>query len=375
MQADKRNLLLAGTFVILSVLTAMKWNAEASTFVDFKELPKLFPGFTPANIRVIQFSHKKKSDAGADAKEEGLAFQKRDDSWVLASGRYAGLAALGSKIESDILKKLEKIEINTSTVVAQDAVEADLKRYGLDEDSALRVVCGDASGKPLATLLIGRKAGLEKDEYENKVRGTFVRRDNKKTIVLSDEEIELSSEPDEWLNKEMLKVEEAEVAGFTLKNDKGVLEMKREAGKGWKTVKGPEKVGKLRDFAVTGLLSRACSVNAKAIKEGASPQAMQTTGIANAKTQITLVLKDDKKTKREIRIGKRVEGEQEYYAWVDGAQVIFSLPDWDVTEFEKDPKEFFDALPKEEPKKNPQKAPKEAAKKGAGPAPKKGDGK
>lgn len=397
MNTHKLNIVLGAVFAVLTILSVIKFASSSSNYVDYSEVPRLIPGFTPQNVHTILLEKgaptEEERQAGTEP-EQLIRLDKAGEQWYLRAQEYGPvqLKAMSSQVEDRILKRIEKLEVTVSTVVTTDAKDADLEKYGFGSES-WTITCYDAGEKELAKIRIGRQTGREGDEYDTKVRGSFVKRADQETILISDQPFELYEKPGEWLDKQVLSIEESEVARIHLQNEKGELilervEKKKDDAKGedtkdqdaqqpdaapeptWKVVRGPEGVGKLRDYAVTTLIARATNVTAKEFLTPATQQAMQAAGLMQPRIRVTVRLRDDSKTEKSIVVGERVEGEQAYQAHAGDVQMVFSLPEWDVAEFEKDPKDFFDALPQaqpaggDEPKKEGQ--PGEGGQKGEG---------
>jgi hypothetical protein len=335
MQSQKLNVVLGALFGVLTILSVIKWTTSSTDFVDYAEVPRLVPGFTPQNVHIVQLTKGKAGDPQqgqqAQQPEVEIVFRKDGENWFLNSREFAQvpMKALGSQIEDRILKKIEKLEVNVSTLIDEEAKAEELKKYGLDEDY-WEVTCMDASQKVLATIQIGRQAGREGDDWQSKVKGSYVKRADQDSVLLSDEPIEMFEKVEDWLDKSVMSVDESQVARIELRNEKGELVLERvDDGKDegaekpasgdvapgtWKVVRGPDNVGKLRDYAVSTLLSRACNVNAKTFVSTVSQQAAMDAGLIQPSMMVTLTLRDENKTQKNIRVGKRLEGEQAYYA-------------------------------------------------------------
>ncbi|PIE22127.1 MAG: hypothetical protein CSA62_13680 [Planctomycetota bacterium] len=384
MNTQKLNIGLAGLFLVLTVLSLIKFFGSSANFVQYDEAQRLIPGFTPENVAVVQLTRGESEDPETPPKTQ-IIFQRKEEGWVMQSNAFPGaqLAAQGTLIEERILARIQRIEANVSTIINEKADEAALKSYGFGAE-AWTVTCVGSNGKALAKLQIGRKAGREGDEQGLRVSGSYVKKDDRDVVLISDKPFELFDEAGDWLDKTMVSVDESQVAQIHVMNEQGEILFERIEKKGedkkkaekanpsdaqpqsdkpsWKVVRGPEKVGKLRDFSVSTLLARATKITAKEILQGRMTEAdAQRTGLLSPAIRVVLTLRDEAKTRYQLGIGSRMEGEQAYYATTSGKPgVLFTLADWDIAEFKKDPKEHFDALPepkKAEPKKpEPKKA-------------------
>jgi len=343
--------LLLVVFLGLGVLSVVKAVADRKDYVSIESIPRMFPGFTADNVSKIVIS-KPKGEAKVPGSEEeipreSLAFVRQEGKWILGSGNFAGIPARESEIKSRILEKIPEIEISTSSLIVEKADDIKLKDFELDEASAALIECYGADGGMLAGLYIGRTAGGA-DLGEKSADGVFVRKKGDKLVVRFEDRFDLDLDPQSWIDKSMLDLPEADIREITLRNEKGEIQFKREEGKGWKAVKGkPKDMGKLREFEVTALLGRARSVYAQDFIAINDPKLWPRFGLEPPKIEVLVKTKDGKV--HGLRIGKMVEGKQEYHAVIAEGRLIFTMPDWDVTAFEKDPKDFFDpASAKEE---------------------------
>ncbi|MFQ5504274.1 MAG: DUF4340 domain-containing protein [Planctomycetota bacterium] len=338
------NLYLSVIFVGLLVPCFFKWQNSVRALV-WDEVPRLFEGFTPENVAIIVMQRTKKSETptapDTQPETEGLRLVRSEEKWLIASGRFANIKARSSDIENNILSKIKKIEVTQGTVIVEDADEEKLKEFGLDEASATRVQCADATQKPIADILIGRKAGGA-EFGSNATSGTFVRRFDQTAVILFDEEIAPELEDKAWIEKQIQNIEETEIKAIRIKNEKGEIAFSREEGKEWVCDKGkPTETGGLKGMEVTNLLAQARSIYCQDITDPMRTELLPQYGLGDdSRIQVELTTKDDKK--HTVRIGKRVEGKQEYHACVLDGKVLFTLADWNVTPYEKDPKDFFD---------------------------------
>ncbi len=121
-------------------------------------------------------------------------------------------------------------------------------------------------------------------------------------------------------------------------------------------MKGPADMGPLRKDEVASLVSRAARINAQGFATDVIQGKVKKHGLTEPKIEVRITTKDGDHI---LRIGNRVEGKQESYALLTKLpSVPFTLPEWDVSFFGKNPKDYFDA--KVEPPK------KDAPKKDAG---------
>ncbi len=363
----KTNQLLAGVFVILLIPTSIKVFAGGVDYLE--ERPKLFDGLISDNIAVIEIRKPKSDDSGKpsvgkDGKPslDQIVFERSEKEWTIVSGPFAGqVKARGTDIESRILEPIGKIEASASTIILDNADENALAGYGLDDKSATILRLIDGNKKEVAQLIIGRSAGGI-DAGSDATSGTYVRRPKEKIIVLASADFALDATEDRWVEKSVQDIDEAEVVELHLSNEHGEVAFKREEEKDWQVAKGPEDVGAMRKDEVQSLLSRARSIVVQDFLVG---QEHPKHGLATPQVQVKVKTKDGKV--HLLAIGKQIEGKQQYYAFLQSnPRLLFSLADWDVTPFQKQPKDFFDPKkdPKEDPKEDPKKDPKESGEKG-----------
>lgn len=364
----KLNQTLVVVFVVLLIPTAIKFFSSGVSYTIIDESSKVFPGYNKENITYIQLSKPKLDPTtgapvpGRDGKPqyEGIVFQRSEDEWVIKTGPYPGLLkARKTDIDFKMLDKLGKLQANTSSILAEDADDATLERYQLRDNDATKLECFDANRKPIAELLIGRAAGGS-DVGENAASGTYIRRPKQKVVILTGEDMALDTKLDDWVEKSLRSIDQAEIREISLSNEKGEVVFKREDDKkDWEVAKAPDGVGKLRKTEVDSLMGRVASVNVQSFVDLRTQRVQH--GLPNgAKIVVKVKTKDDKS--HQLLIGQRVEGKQEFYALtsdLDG--VVVTLMEWEATFYEKDPKDFFD--PKEEPKKDNE---KDGGKKGTG---------
>ncbi|HHI80687.1 MAG TPA: DUF4340 domain-containing protein [Planctomycetes bacterium] len=340
----KTNGILATVFVVLLVPVVMKFFGDKKVYLDLDRVPRLFEGFTPENVGMVQISRPiPKATPGPEDKVqmETLQFQKSEGKWLIGSGSFQGLQAKETELMSRIFDPLKKIQVSPTSVIVEKADEKQLKAYGLDVNSAQRIVCMDGSGTSvLADLLIGREAG-GKDLGAQATQGVYVRKNGQKAILLYDEPITLDFDAQAWMEKNVLDIPEAEIESITLRNIKGEISFERKPGKGFVVTKGkPKDAGNLKQFEVTGLIGRARTLYAADFVAINDPSKWGAYQLDPPRIEVLMKTKDGRD--HGFRIGKKVEGKQEYYAVVLKGRILFTLKEWDVTPLEKGPGSFFD---------------------------------
>jgi hypothetical protein len=340
----KTNGILAIVFAVLLVPVVMKFFGDKNVYLNLDRVPRLFEGFTPSNVGVIQLSRPiPKATPGPDGKIplETLQFRKIEGKWLIGSGSFQGLQAKETDLMSRIFDPIKKIQVSPTSVILEKANEEQLKAYGLDEDSAQRIVCTDGNGQSvLADLLIGREAG-GKDLGAQATQGVYVRKAGQKAILLFDEPISFELDAQAWMDKNVLDLPEAEIESISLKNLKGEIRFERKPGEGFVVTKGkPKDAGKLKPFEVTGLIGRARTLYAADFVAMNDPSKWKSFQLDPPRIEVLMKTKDGRE--HGFRIGKKVEGKQEYYAVVLKGRILFTLKEWDVSPLEKDPGSFFD---------------------------------
>ena len=365
----KINQILFAVFLVLLIPTGIKWFGGGVSYIEIDEKHLMFPGFVKDNIAHIQVTKPKIGDDGkpiigqdGQPETERIVFTRSENEWRLSSGLYPGrLKVRSADITSRVFDVIPKILVNESSIIRSEANETELAEYKLDEKQATAIACFDASRKPIATLLVGRKSGGEAGEQATS--GTYVRPPKKKIVVLSDEVIDLDTDEAVWVEKNLQDIPDADILEISVKNQHGLVHFKREAAdKDWTVAQGPKDVGKLRKDQVTNLMSRAKYLTAQNF---VAPQGVDH-GLGQGATPsyvITIWTKDKKR--HQLSIGKKLDGKNEYYAISTAAeQVLFTMAEWDVTSYDKPPKDFFDPKPgdgdrgkkkKDDPKKDPAK--------------------
>jgi len=351
------NTILSVIFVVLLLPCFIKYNGSMRALDLTDESLKVFPGFRAETVASIQITRPKKLDDPAKAaanpnpQVDGISFVRNEEKWLIASGDYQGIEARSSEIDDRILKRLNDMIATKGTIIQSDPSDSELASYKLDEASATRVVCGDNAQKPIVQLLVGRNAGDQK-LGKQATTGTFVRPVGQKVVILYDRELDLDLDPTSWMEKKLQDVAEADIKALSLRNEKGTISFTRQEGKGWKCDKPPADVGKLKEFELNSLIGRARTVEAAGFKSRlVARQQLTDFGLGDdAPIEIKLTTKADKV--HLLHVGKKVEGKQEFYAWLAGKPLIFKLAEWNVTPLQKDPKDFFDPKPITPPKDN-----------------------
>ncbi len=87
----RTNLILAILAALLSIPTILTIQGEQLEFTDYADVPRLFDGFTPDNIGVVQISSPRKLDDGSIQRDadgnvvrDSVQFQRSGtDQWAI----------------------------------------------------------------------------------------------------------------------------------------------------------------------------------------------------------------------------------------------------------------------------------------------------
>lgn len=154
-----------------------------------------------------------------------ITLERKDSGWTIAE--RAGFPADVERVRELLLKAIE-LKVGQ----AEPLGAADRKRLQLD-DAATRVEFRGADGKPLSTLLVGRKYFKSEPENAEKAAadGRFVMLpgEEKTVYIVSDPLAQASTKSSEWVAR----------TGFAAEKAKTV-EMSRPAGDGWKLERASE---------------------------------------------------------------------------------------------------------------------------------------
>lgn len=356
------NFVLLGIAAVLSVAAWLVVDNERKNFTEVDKIPRLFEGFTPETVRILILTKPKvdeakpgepkkdepKKDLDPEKKDqdvERLTLVKQDTTWKIYDGELAGVPVQSAKVEADILKHMKDIRINKKTKRAS-ADAAYLERTGLDEKHATSIVCADADRKPVAELLLGKDASGGK-WGEDVTHGYFVRAKSSTDAVVYEVDFwMLSLKADDWADKKIHEFEQGKVKSFSVKNPKGEITFTKEkpTDAEWKCSKPPEGCGAIRQGEVTNMLARFWRVDAmRFLGPLAAQRDQRSLGLEPADYEIVAEVEEGNSTKTyRVRIGKKIADKGEHNARADGCEFLFSLGDYVVTPFEKDPKDLFD---------------------------------
>jgi len=358
----KSNLALTVVFVILTGVSTWKFVGSTTEYMDLEASPTMFDGFLPETVAQINIQRQKRDgskDAQDNAAIEGLAFVKQEGNWMIAdpNSPFVGVPVMSAQIVSDILERIGRIKVTESNVINSKADDLDIAEKEVDDKSGMRIQCLDANKQVLADVYVGRSAGKKVEGTKEAVEGTFVRKEGTKQVVLFEEAFPLDLEAKTWIDKTRRDVSPDQVAEIEIQGKASGKQIdvhfKRDGNKGWVAVKAPKDVGPLKAFSVTEIIGAACRIDAVDILSPLNPALLEQYGLS-PKARLHVIIKTKDGKTQDLFVGKRVEGKQDYYAYI-GGQLLLSLAEWDVSRYEKEAKDYFDPKPTEvkTPQENP----------------------
>ena len=207
--------------VILSIVMAVA-GAALFAFLQFRnedqpdrELGAYFLEGLPANkINSIEIK----------SKDGAVSLKKSDSEWVVTD-RY-NYPAQFSKI-SGLVRKLKDLKVGRRFEASEGSLER-LSLYSPDDPQApdkaegTRIELKDEKGNLLSGIVLGkvRKSGPDRNISD----GHYVIRDGAPDIYLVDKHFEyLDKAPSEWLEKELVKVEQKDIKEIVCLDNKKVL--------------------------------------------------------------------------------------------------------------------------------------------------------
>jgi len=151
--------------------------------------------------------------------KSALTLERKDDGWTIVERE--GFPADLAKVREFVVKV-----ISLKVTQAEPIGEKDRARLNLDA-SATQIEFAGADGKPLASLLVGKK--LFRTEPENPERalgdGRFVMLpgDDKSVVMISDPLLLATTKTAEWIDRRSFQIEKVKT-----------LEVRYPAGEGWR---------------------------------------------------------------------------------------------------------------------------------------------
>lgn len=376
----KTNLILAILAALLAIPTTLSLLSERTIYQRPNDEPRLFEGFTKDAIAIVRVARQQRDGEQPKVDEQGqpvfdaAVFQLADGKWIVREGDLAGVPVIAGKVDSDLLDHLRRIRVDRERIIVPNANDEQLAERDLTEDKALLIEAYDREGKQLAKLLVGKDTSGGR-YTEDAVPGFYVRRGDSQDIVHYDHEQAQFWNPsvkaEDWIEKRVHNFETKQVKELTLRNDKGSITFTRErAGKEstdadkWVAKDAPEGMGAVRQQEVQNLLARFSNFYAqrylKPLVRVKADEKQQFGVGEKSDLQVTAVLDDE--TSHSVSFGKKIPDKQDYYAVATGSEFLLAVGEWDVTPYQRDPKEFFDPAPgSEQPKDGDKEPPNEQA--------------
>lgn len=354
------NIILAILAAILAVPTVMTISAERSSFTDFSDVPRLFEGFTPENVMVVEITKRKRDENGElvmgandQPQVEGFRLQRTADGWAIGAGvPLAGVPVTSDArrgVEMQILDHLERIRRDEDALVEESADDEQLAEFELSDDTGTLIRCQDKNGVLVAELILGRSARDAKAGQQS-LRGFFVRRKDDRGVVLYEQDAwYLPLDPKQWVERMVLPRDLAgRVVRARIKNSMGTAEFKKEGVQDttWEATEAPAGVGPVRQAEVVDKVNRAARTS---VTDFVSPLPRDPAGQAAALAQFGLAepeivadLEADDGTVYTIAIGNKLTDKAEYYATLTGSNFIITINSYIRDALEFDIQSLFD---------------------------------
>lgn len=377
MNLSRSNGLLAVLAIALAIPTALILRSESANFTSLDRVPRLFDGFTVANMQGFVLGLPK-GPAQPPANDPGgkpqvqydmLQVARADKGWQLAAGDLAGAPVQVGRVENEVVKHLTDVRTGNDVLVVKDATDEQLAAHDLSEDKAFVIKAVGQGSATLAELLVGKDASSGKTTES--VRGVFVRtRDGRDIWLYEVPFLQRSIDASQWLDRVVYQAKQEQVTRFTLRNpaSNGLeLAFARRDGStaSWTAETAPPETGALRQMEVENLVQRLLYVAAADLKRPLQGANLGELGLQPPQFEVSLTTKDGE-TEKVIRlqVGAKVDGKEEHYAASSESRFLLTLPAYLVAGLERDPRELFDPkLPAD-----PATQPKEGEGKDAAPA-------
>jgi hypothetical protein len=168
--------------------------------------------------------------------ETDLTLDRKDDGWhVQERGQYP---ANLTQIKELLLKMGDLKVVQSDPIGAAQLARMHLEQPGKGADSAVLLEFQDAQGKPLQSLLLGKKHTHQSDRPspmpygdEGFADGRYVmlKSDPKTVLTISDALNSVDPKAADWLDKDFLKVEKPRAISFVSTNSTNSWKMSRES--------------------------------------------------------------------------------------------------------------------------------------------------
>ncbi len=175
--------------------------------------------------------------------DKTMVIAKRGAVWGLAD--RGGYPVQAAKLRGMLtaLTELRLVEPRTTD-------PAQFSRLGLEDPTGkdatsnlLRVL--DASGKPIVALIVGHRRVRTQGNVPEQV---YVRRPDDNQTWLAEGSLDVSADPQLWLDRDIMNIDHARIASVTVKRGDMTLEFARDGQK--LVLKSPAEHGKIEDYKV-----------------------------------------------------------------------------------------------------------------------------
>lgn len=363
----RTNLILAVAAAVLAIPTTITLMTEGIRFTRYDQIPRLFEGFTKENIQFVVLEKAKRGEDGTPVADpdgkpvmDRLLLVRRDNKWLIGEGPLAGLPVRSSAPEdvpTKVLDHVQRIRRDREKLVHAQANDEELAARDLTEATGTVIRCLNNEQAVVAEMVLGKDASGGK-WGEDIVKGFFVRRlDNREVVVYDALEAmhwNLSVQADDWVDKVIHEFQTAKVKTFSYRNPKGEVTFERQGpgsdpGAGpdavptspnWKATKAPEGVGPVKQQDVTNLMSRFSILRAARFQQPLQGVDPNQVGLNPAEMEVSVVLEDG--TLHRLEVGKKISDKPEYHARAEGTRYLIAVNEWDITSYERDPRDLFE---------------------------------
>ena len=224
----KQFIILIGLVIVLGGAGLWRWRDQSSSWSSGGESigQKLLGDFAINDVAQINIKH------GANE----LTLAKKNDLWRVAQrGDYP---ANFSEISSLLLKLKDLKVVQTETVGPSLLPRLELATGGTGTNTPTAVEFRDAGGKPIKTLVLGKKhlkTGGPRSPMEDGGDGGYpdgryvmAGGASDRVALISDALENVQPQPDSWLNKDFFKIEKVRAIAVTLQNVTNSWKLVRE---------------------------------------------------------------------------------------------------------------------------------------------------
>ena len=383
----KTNLWLFIVALVLGAFSYCRMDSLRQSFVDVREMPRMFPGFLPDRVNMVVI---RKMDLKAMADEEKKApgakkgktepkwehvtqLVRKADKWFV---RYpSGLEFPADKnLVKELLDNLKDVPASKTDVVSVDP--ASHEEYEVDEKHGVHVTALDKEGKQLAYLLVGRKPKAEPGSTDYTAwEGIFVRQKDDPRVIRFDKSYwTVDADPAHWLDKNVLSFERDKVKRVSVVNPKGRWTVEKAKDGKWR-LKDPVDYP-AKSSEVDAILNYVSSLYMEELIGPRDPQNEARCAVGSGARYVITVEMEDGKSKHSLRVGeKNPDKEGQVFAVVDDKPFIVTIGKYIVESFRKTVDDLKDteaaskaaSKPASKPASRPASRPAEkGAKKGAG---------